>query len=59
MEEIIFLCCPECGNEQPDMGVGVRCEECGFCPLEPMDPNPVKSKSVLKRLAAQKKEAGE
>lgn len=26
--------CPECGYEQPDMGIGVKCENCGYYPLE-------------------------
>lgn len=28
-----FVRCPECGNEQADMGQGVKCEECGFGPM--------------------------
>ena len=29
-EEIKFVTCPICMNEQADMGRGVRCEECGY-----------------------------
>lgn len=25
--------CPECGNVQGDMGVRVKCEECGHAPM--------------------------
>ena len=28
-DEIKFVVCVDCGNEQADMGVGVACEECG------------------------------
>lgn len=28
-----FVTCPECGNEQGDMGRNVRCEECDFGPM--------------------------
>jgi len=28
--------CPECGNEQPDMGQGVKCEECGHGSFRPI-----------------------
>jgi len=28
-----FVTCPECGAEQPDMGKGVACEECGYGPM--------------------------
>lgn len=28
-DEVQFVTCPECGNEQADMGRNVRCEECG------------------------------
>ena len=31
--EIEFVRCPECRNEQADMGHNVRCEECGFGPM--------------------------
>lgn len=24
-----FVICPECGREQADMGVNVKCEDCG------------------------------
>lgn len=30
----LMLRCVECGNEQPDMGKGVRCEQCGCSILE-------------------------
>lgn len=33
MMEISSVICPECGHEQPDMGRGVRCEECGYGPM--------------------------
>jgi hypothetical protein len=33
MDDIKFVVCPECGNEQPDMGRGVKCEECGYGPM--------------------------
>ena len=32
-EQVIFVECPECGNEQADMGRGVQCEECGYGPM--------------------------
>ncbi len=32
-DDIEYVECPECGNEQPDMGRGVECEECGFGPM--------------------------
>ena len=32
-EELEFVKCPECGNEQADMGNNVACEECGFGPM--------------------------
>ncbi len=32
-EEVRFVACPECGNEQEDMGNNVKCEECGFAPM--------------------------
>ncbi len=32
-EEVVFVVCPECGNEQADMGRGVSCEECGYGPM--------------------------
>lgn len=25
--------CPECGDEQADMGRGVKCENCGYGPM--------------------------
>ena len=31
--EVRFVECPECGNEQADMGRGVNCEECGYGPM--------------------------
>ena len=33
MDDLEFVECPECGNEQADMGNGVQCEECGFGPM--------------------------
>lgn len=33
MDEIVFVVCPDCGNEQADMGRGVQCEECGYGPM--------------------------
>lgn len=36
-DQIPMMRCPECGNEQPDMGKGVRCEQCGAYPLEPVE----------------------
>lgn len=33
MSEIKFVVCPECGNEQADMGNNVDCEECGWGPM--------------------------
>ncbi len=33
MPPMEFVRCPECGNEQPDMGRGVACEACGFGPM--------------------------
>jgi len=37
--------CPECGNEQPDMGQGVKCEECGHgsMPTDQGEEEPKKS----------------
>lgn len=32
-DEIVFVECPDCGNEQADMGRGVQCEECGYGPM--------------------------
>lgn len=34
-----FVTCPECGNEQADMGRNVECEECGFGPMPYYDDN--------------------
>jgi hypothetical protein len=28
-----FVTCPECGNEQGDMGRNVACDNCGFGPM--------------------------
>lgn len=36
-EEIKFVVCVDCGNEQADMGANVACEECGG-PTEPTPP---------------------
>lgn len=30
-DEITFITCAACGNEQADMGANVKCEECGEC----------------------------
>jgi hypothetical protein len=32
-ELLLLVSCPECGNEQAEMGCGVACEECGFGPM--------------------------
>ena len=32
-DEIKFVKCPECGEEQADMGAAVNCESCGFGPM--------------------------
>lgn len=32
-DEIKFVTCPKCENEQADMGRGVACEECGYGPM--------------------------
>ena len=32
-EPIQYVKCPECGEEQPDMGNNVACEVCGFGPM--------------------------
>lgn len=29
-EEVVFVYCAHCGNEQPDMGHNVACEACGY-----------------------------
>jgi len=29
--------CPECGEEQPDMGNNIACEKCGGGPMPTMD----------------------
>ena len=42
MSEPEFVRCPECGNEQGDMGNGVCCEECGYGPMPTKDHEPVK-----------------
>lgn len=31
--DIQYVECPECGEEQPDMGNNVECENCGFGPM--------------------------
>lgn len=36
-QELEFVTCPKCGNEQADMGHRVRCEECGFGPMPTND----------------------
>lgn len=35
MPRILFLRCEACGNEQPDMGSNVACENCGARMPEP------------------------
>ena len=32
--------CPECGEEQPDMGNNIACESCGGGPMPTMDTGP-------------------
>lgn len=32
-DEHTFVKCPQCGNEQADMGNGVDCENCHFNPI--------------------------
>ena len=32
-EPVQFVKCPECGEEQPDMGNNVACEVCGYGPM--------------------------
>lgn len=32
-EPVKFVFCPECGNEQADMGRNVSCEACGYGPM--------------------------
>jgi hypothetical protein len=32
-DEPLYVTCPECGNEQGDMGRNVECEECGYSPM--------------------------
>lgn len=36
-DPITFVRCIDCDNEQPDMGCGVVCEECGCLILEPVE----------------------
>lgn len=38
-DEIRYVRCVECGNEQPDMGVGVCCEECDCRVFDLVDSN--------------------
>ena len=38
-DEIVFVTCPGCGNEQAYMGKNVACEECGEVIPEP-EPEP-------------------
>jgi len=50
--DLEFVQCPECGNEQTDMGNGVECEECGYGPM-PTKPLPEPTpKHVPKRRIA-------
>jgi ssDNA-binding Zn-finger/Zn-ribbon topoisomerase 1 len=37
VEPVTDVRCPECGNEQADMGNGVQCEECGKGPMPTKD----------------------
>lgn len=32
-DPIEWVECPECGEQQADLGVGVRCEACGWGPM--------------------------
>lgn len=32
-DDVKFVHCPECDNEQADMGGNVTCEECGYGPM--------------------------
>jgi hypothetical protein len=34
----IYAVCPDCGNEQPDMGRNVKCENCGYGPMPFLPP---------------------
>ena len=36
-DEIKFVTCPECGEEQGDMGKNVQCESCDFRPMPHYD----------------------
>lgn len=29
----VWVVCPECGNEQADMGSHMKCEGCGYAPM--------------------------
>lgn len=29
----VWVTCPECGNEQADMGACMKCEGCGYAPM--------------------------
>ena len=33
LDEIQWVTCPECGEQQANMGKGIRCESCGFGPM--------------------------
>jgi len=35
--EVYFSTCPECGEEQGDMGNNVHCENCGYGPMPTME----------------------
>jgi DNA-directed RNA polymerase subunit RPC12/RpoP len=35
-----WVACPECGEEQMDMGRGVRCDACGYGPMPFADGTP-------------------
>lgn len=32
-DDLVFVTCPECGEEQADMGRHVKCESCGYGPM--------------------------
>jgi len=46
-DPIKFVTCPECGNQQADMGKNVACEECGFGPMPTAEPKFVDVKLVF------------
>ena len=38
IEEVEFVTCPHCGEEQPDFGANTKCECCGYAPMPFHDP---------------------